>query len=110
MPLISFKIELKLKWVKYSVFSAAGNENVITNNYANNSFFTIKDTKLYVPVVTVSAKDSQKLSKLLSRGSERSVYWNKYITKIENKNTANEYKYLTERNFVGVNKLFVLVY
>ena len=36
--------------------------------------FTIKDTKLYVPVATLSVRDNQKLSKLLSKGSERSIY------------------------------------
>ena len=34
----------------------------------------MKDTKLYVPVVTLSAKDNQKLSKSLSKGFKRSVY------------------------------------
>ena len=30
--------------------------------------------------------------------------------KVENKNTANEYRYFSESNLVGVNTLFVLVY
>ena len=50
------------------------------------------------------------LSKLFSKGFERSVYWNEYKTKSENKNTINEYRYFFESNFVGVNRLFVLVY
>ena len=54
-----------------------------------NNIFTIKDRKLYVPVVTLSAKDNNKLSKLLSKGFERSVYWNEYKTKSENKNTTD---------------------
>ena len=64
--------------------SAAGNENVIngTDN-ANNITFTIKDTKWYVSVVTLLARDNQKLSKLLSKGLERSVYWNEYKRKWE---------------------------
>ena len=41
---------------------------------SNENFFTRKDTKLYVPVVTLSAKDNQKLSKLLSKVFERLVY------------------------------------
>ena len=41
-----------------------------------NNIFTIKDTKLYVPVETLSARDNQKLAKILSKGFERSVYWN----------------------------------
>ena len=57
-------LKLKLKWTKYCIFSAAGNENdIINNNNANKIIFTIKDTKLYVPVVTLSAKNNQKLSK-----------------------------------------------
>ena len=53
----------------------AGNENYINNNDdANNIIFTIKDTRLYVPVVILSARDNQKLSKLLSKGFERSIY------------------------------------
>ena len=55
--------------------STAGNDNNDNNN-ASNINFTIKDTKLYVPVVTLSAIDNQKLSKRLSKGFERSVYWN----------------------------------
>ena len=48
-------------------------------------FFYIKDTKLNVPVVTSLARDNQKLSKCLSKRFERSVYWNKYKTKSDNK-------------------------
>ena len=33
-------------------------------------------SKLYVPAVTLSARDNQKLSKLLNKGFEKSVYWN----------------------------------
>ena len=108
MPLISSKIELKLKWTNYFVLSAAGADNV--NDKDDNIIFTIKDTKLFVPVVTLLARDNQKLSKLFSKGFERSVYWNEYKTKSENKNTTNEYRHFLESNFVGVIRLFVLVY
>ena len=111
MQLINGKVELKLKWSKYCVLSAAGNENDINvNDNANNIIFTIKETELYVPVVTLSARDNQKLSKLLSKRFERSVYWNEYKRKSEKKNTPNKYRYFLESNFVGVNRLFVLVY
>ena len=64
--------------------SAAGNENVINDtDNANNITFTIKDTKWYVSVVILLARDNQKLSKLLSKGLERSVYWNEYKRKWE---------------------------
>ena len=92
----SCKVELKFKWTKYCVLSAAGADN---NNGNDNISFTTKGTKLYVPLVTLSAKDNQKLTKLLSKGFERSIYWNEYKTKNENKNTTNEYRYF--------NRLFV---
>ena len=54
MPLINCKVALELKWKKYCVLFAAGNDNASDN--PDNNIFTIKDTKLYVPVVTLSAK------------------------------------------------------
>ena len=71
---------------------------------------TIKDRKLYVPVALLSAKDNKKLSKLLSKGFEGSVYWNEYQTKSENKVTTSEYRYFLESNFLSVNRLFGLIY
>ena len=70
------------------------------------------DTKLCVPLVTLSTIENQKVSKLLSKGAERSVYWNEYKTKRENKKkyTRNKYRYFISSNFVGVNRLIVLVY
>ena len=58
------------------MLAAAGADNA--NSDSNNITFTIKDIKLYAPVVTLSAKGNQKPSKLLSKGFERLVYWNKY--------------------------------
>ena len=54
MPPINCKIELKHKWTKYCVLPAAGNDN--TNANPNDIIFTIKDTKLYVPTETLSAR------------------------------------------------------
>ena len=73
MPLIDCRVELKFKWTKYCVLSGS---NINEDANVNNIIFIIKDTKSYIPVVTSSAKDNQKLSKLLSNGFERSVYWN----------------------------------
>ena len=66
LNLINCKVKLTLKWTKYCVLSAAGNDN--TNANPDNIIFTLKDTKLYVPVVTLSAKDNKKLSEVLSKG------------------------------------------
>ena len=65
MPLITCKVELKLRQVKHCVLASAGVEN---NNADSDIIFTINNTKLYVLVVTLLAKDNQKLSKLLSKG------------------------------------------
>ena len=62
--------------------SVGDKDNEIAND--GNAYiiiFTIKDIKLYVPLVNLSARDNQKLSKLISKGFERSVYWNEYKTK-----------------------------
>ena len=81
-----------------------------TDAYPKNIIFTIKDTKSWAPVATLLARDIQKLSKLLSKVFERSVYWNEYKTKRQNNNTTNEYRYFLQSNYVEVNTLFLLVY
>ena len=74
MPLINCNVKLKLKWTKHCVLTAAGVDNATSNS--NYIIFATKDTKLYVSVATLSAKDNQKLSKVCSKEFERSVYWN----------------------------------
>ena len=68
MPLINCKIELSLKWIEKCILSSS----------VTASTFKITDTKLYVPIVTLKTEDNTKLSKLLSDGFKRSIYWNKY--------------------------------
>ena len=75
MSLINCKVELNLKWTKYCILSVAGNDNV-NDNDNENIIFTINVIKLYVPVVTLSARDNKKLSERLSKSFERSVYLN----------------------------------
>ena len=84
MLLINCKVELKLRWSKHCVLSVAGTDNANSNNDDNNISFTMKDTKLYLPVVTLSARDNQRLSKLFIKRFERSVYWNEYEIEREN--------------------------
>ena len=54
------------------------NENCILSSVADDSTFVITDTKLYIPVVTLKTEDNAKLSKLLTEGVKRPVYWNEY--------------------------------
>ena len=51
--------------------------------------FKITNTKLYLPIVTLSSKDNVKLAKLLQEGFKRPVYWNECQTKIEGRNLDN---------------------
>ena len=55
----------------------------------NDDIAFIKDTKLYVTVVTLSEKKQLQMF-------ERSMYWNEYNAKNENENTTNEYRYFLE--------------
>ena len=67
MPLINCKVELSLRWY----------ENCILSSTGTAATFPITDKKFYVPVVTLKTEDNAKLSKLLSEGFKRSLYWNK---------------------------------
>ena len=102
MPLINCKVELSLKWYERCLLTVA-----------NTATFKITDAKLYVPIVTLSAEDNVKLSKLLGEGFKRSIYWNEYKV-IDNKiveiATNNEEKYIRElldSSWQGVKRLFV---
>ena len=44
--------------------------------------FTITDTKLYIPVVTLSTQDNAKLLEQLKSGFKRTFNWNKYKPKV----------------------------
>ena len=74
--------------------------------------FKITNTKLYVPIVTLSSKDNVKLVKLLEEGFKRPVYWNEYQTKIESRNldNSNLTRFPLDASFQGVRRLFVLVF
>ena len=78
---------------------------------ATTATFKITDAKLYVPIVTLKTEDNTKLSKLLSEGFKRSIYWNEYKV-ITNKNyNANEYiRQRLDASIQGVNRLFVFPY
>ena len=101
MPLINCNVEFSLRW----------NQNYVLSNLFGNSTFTITDAKLYVPLVTLSAEDNVKLSKLLSEGFKRSIYWKKYRI-IPNKTyDANDcIRELLDSSSQGVKGLFVLAY
>ena len=101
MPLANCKVYLELNWIEDGILSSAG----------NSAKFTITHTKLHVPIVTLSTKDSVFLAKQLNKGFERSVYWNIYETKPSKviEQGKNLYE-LLNASFQGVKRLFVLAY
>ena len=76
MPLINCKMKLKLTWKKECVLSI--NNDAAAANAANNPIIIINDTKLYVPVVTLSKEDNKDFTEQQNKGFQRSIYWNEY--------------------------------
>ena len=75
-------------------------ENYILCSVANDSTFEITDTKLYV---TLKTADNAKLSKLLSEGFKRPIYWNEYRV-IPNKNYNAYIRKRPDASVQGVEK------
>ena len=73
--------------------------------------FTITDARLYVPVVTLKTEDNTKLSKLLSEGFKRPIYWNEYKVILNKNYNGNEYiRKRPDASIQEVNRLFVFPY
>ena len=70
--------------------------------------FQITDTKLYVPVVTLSKENDKKLLEQLKSGFKRTVKWNKYRSQMTIQPQNNNLNYLIYPTFTKVNRLFVL--
>ena len=75
--------------------------------------FMITNTKLYVPIVTLSTKDNTNLTKQLNEGFKRTIYWNQYVSKpfpeTPHKKTGIT-RFALDAAFQGVNRLFVLAF
>ena len=118
MPLINCEVELSLSWIENCVLS--GGENIdnagAVANARTAATFKITDAKLYVPVVTLSIEDNAKLSKLLSEGFKRPVYWNKYkvidnkLVDITDVDAEKPIRELVDPSYQRVKRLFVLAY
>ena len=81
---------------------------VITNSTSAERS-AITNTKLYVPVVTLSTQDNANLFQQLKSEFKRTIKWNKYHLKTEPLNAPNPYlDFLIEPSFQRVNRLFAL--
>ena len=70
--------------------------------------FKITDTKLYVPVISLSKENDIKLLKQLKSGFKRTIKWNKYKSQMTIQPKNNNLNYLIDPTFTNVNRLFVL--
>ena len=103
MPLINCEVNLILTW--------SANCVIISTNVANqNATFAITDTKLYVPVVTLSTQDNAKLLQQLKSDFKRVINWNKYLSNPELLAQNPSLNHLVEPRVQGINMLFVLAY
>ena len=89
IPLINCEVTLALSWSETCVITsmekrtfAAGQPN--RSNSPTNATFKIKDTKLHVPVVTLSAENHNNLLEQLKTGFKRTIKWNKYRSEMSN--------------------------
>ena len=78
----------------------------VANNPPTGLEFQITDTKLYVPVVTLSKENDIKLLEQLRSGFKRTIKWNKYRSKMFVQNNNNNLNYLIDSTFTNVNRLF----
>ena len=98
MPLINCEVNLILTWSSASV--------ITDSNGAGT--FAITDTKLFIPVVTLSTQENTKFLQQLKSGFKRVINWNKYLSKPELLRRNADLNHLVEPSFQGVNRLFVL--
>ena len=103
MPLINCEVNLILIWSSTCAL-------VSTNIPNQNATFAITDTKLYVPVVTLSTQENTKFLQQLKSGFKRVINWNKYLSKPELLAQNPNLNHLVEPSFQGVNRLFVLAF
>ena len=103
MPLINCEVNLILTWSSTCVLIA-------TNIQNQAAAFTITDTKLYVPVVTLSTQENTKFLQQLKSGFKRVINWNKYLSRPELLAQNPNLNHLVEPSFQGIKRLFVLAF
>ena len=95
VPLINSEISIMLIWSANCIISK---EDRVTG-------FWITDTKLFVPLVTLSTQDNLKLLKHLKLGFTRIICCNKYQWKVSMQAQNQCINCLIDPHFQGVNKL-----
>ena len=115
MPFINCEVSLTLTWSKNYVLTdiitkAAGAVDLPAIDAPAGASFVIKDCKLYVSVVTLSAENNNKLLEQLKTGLKRTITLNKYRSEMPNHTVNNNLNYFIDPTFTNGNRLFVLSY
>ena len=112
IPLINCEVELILTWSKNCVLPDMTRRNAQVDNPAivapTGLEFKITDTKLHVPVVTLSKENDIKLLEQLKSGFKRTIKWDKCRSQITIQPQNNNLNYLIDPAFKNANRLFVL--
>ena len=116
IPLINCEVSLTLTWSGNCVITSkttretdSDSETAVAGiNNPINVVFKITECKLYVPVVTLSAEDDNKLLEQLKTGFKRTITWNKYRSEMSNQTKNNNLNFLIDPTFTNVNRLFIL--
>ena len=119
MPLINCEVFLTLTWSENCVLTdittqtarAAQGDNPARERIdaPTNATFKITDTKLYVPVVTLSTKDDNNVLEQLKSGFKKTIKWNKYRSEMTNQTKTNHLYHLIDPTFIKVKRLFILL-
>ena len=101
MPLINCETNLILTW---------SNTCFITDNLiiGQEQTFIITDTKLSVPVITLSTQDNAKLPEESKSGFERTINWNRYEPKVTVEQQNRCLDLLISPSVQVVNRLFII--
>ena len=111
-PQINCEVELILTWSKNCILADMTERDSEGDNPAvvapTGLEFKITDTRLQVPVVSLSKESDVKLLQQLKSGFKRTIKWNKYRSQITIQPQNNNLNYLIDPTFTNVNRLFVL--
>ena len=89
MPLINCELNLILTW----------SSTCVLTNSTGAETFEITDTKLYVPIVTLSTQDNSKLLQQLKPGFKILFSWNKYLSTPELLRQNPNLNHLVDQSF-----------
>ena len=101
MPLINCEVSLILTWSENCVITSIekrARTNTRRDTSPINAMFKITDTKLYVPVVTLSTENDKILLEQLRAVFKRTIKWNKYRSEITNQTQNNNFNKLFNRS------------